>query len=96
MEFMPSKSLALPHWAPTDKFDIDGKARRGRRAQRQAMERHAAKAAWLNATSLPFTTIRKSFRFMCLSLPSTGPKMTKSEGDPNGLPGLFFRGRLGD
>jgi uncharacterized protein (TIGR03435 family) len=31
-----------------------------------------------------------------LSVAKDGPKLTKSEGDPNGLPGLFFRGRLGD
>jgi uncharacterized protein (TIGR03435 family) len=30
-----------------------------------------------------------------LSVAKTGPKVTKSEGDPNGLPGLFFHA-LGD
>jgi uncharacterized protein (TIGR03435 family) len=27
-----------------------------------------------------------------ITVGKTGPKLTKSEGDPNGLPGLFFRG----
>ena len=31
-----------------------------------------------------------------LTIAKGGPKLTKSDGDPNGLPGLFFRGRPGD
>ena len=27
-----------------------------------------------------------------IAVGKNGPKLTKSEGDPNGLPGLFFRG----
>jgi hypothetical protein len=34
--------------------------------------------------------------YVLSSLTKSGQKMTKSDGDPNGLPGLFFRGRLGD
>jgi uncharacterized protein (TIGR03435 family) len=39
---------------------------------------------------------KKELSVYVLSVAKTGPKLTKSEGDPNGLPGLFFRGRPGD
>jgi uncharacterized protein (TIGR03435 family) len=45
---------------------------------------------------LTFHHDKKELSVYVLSVAKTGPKLTKSEGDPNGLPGFFFRGRLGD
>jgi bla regulator protein blaR1 len=45
---------------------------------------------------LKFHQDKKELSVYVLSVAKSGPKLTKSEGDPNGLPGLFFRqlGRL--
>ena len=45
---------------------------------------------------LTFHRDKRELSVYVLSVAKGGPKLTKSEGDPNGLPGLFFRGRLGD
>jgi uncharacterized protein (TIGR03435 family) len=41
---------------------------------------------------LQFHHDQKELPVYALVVAGSGPKMTKSEGDPNGLPGLFFRG----
>jgi uncharacterized protein (TIGR03435 family) len=40
---------------------------------------------------LTFHHDKKELSVYALTVGKTGPKLTKSEGDPNGLPGLFFR-----
>ena len=45
---------------------------------------------------LTFHKEKKEIPVYVLSVAKSGPKLTKSDGDPNGLPGLFFRGKLGD
>jgi uncharacterized protein (TIGR03435 family) len=45
---------------------------------------------------LTFHPDKKELSVYVLSVAKGGPKLTKSEGDPNGLPGLFFRGKPGD
>jgi uncharacterized protein (TIGR03435 family) len=44
---------------------------------------------------LTFHHDKKELSVYVLSVAETGPKLSKSEGDPNGLPGLFFHA-LGD
>jgi uncharacterized protein (TIGR03435 family) len=44
---------------------------------------------------LTFHRDKKELSVYALTVGKTGPKLTASTGDPNGLPGLFFRG-LGD
>jgi uncharacterized protein (TIGR03435 family) len=39
---------------------------------------------------------KRELSIYALSVAKGGPKLAKSEGDPNGLPALFFRGKLGD
>jgi uncharacterized protein (TIGR03435 family) len=41
---------------------------------------------------LAFHRDKKELGVYAIVVAKTGPKMTKSQGDPNGLPGLFFRG----
>ena len=87
--------IGLPPWAETDKYDIDAKpdgegAPSGKQwkamIQKMVAERY----------KLTFHPDKKELSVYVLSVAKGGPKLTKSEGDPNGLPGLFFRGRLGD
>jgi uncharacterized protein (TIGR03435 family) len=87
--------IDLPPWAETDKYDIDAKpdgegAPSGKQwkamIQKMVAERY----------KLTFHPDKKELSVYVLSVAKGGPKLTKSEGDPNGLPGLFFRGKLGD
>jgi uncharacterized protein (TIGR03435 family) len=41
---------------------------------------------------LTFHKDKKELTVYAIVVGKNGPKLTKSEGDPNGLPGLFFRG----
>jgi uncharacterized protein (TIGR03435 family) len=41
---------------------------------------------------LTFHREKKELAVYAITVAKGGPKLTKSEGDPNGLPGLFFRG----
>jgi uncharacterized protein (TIGR03435 family) len=87
--------IGLPPWAETDRYDIDAKpdgegAPSGKQwkamIQKMVTERY----------KLTFHPDKKELSVYILSVAKGGPKLTKSEGDPNGLPGLFFRGKLGD
>ena len=87
--------IGLPPWAETDKYDIDAKpdgegAPSGKQwktmIQKMVAERY----------KLTFHPEKKELSVYVLSVAKGGPKLTKSEGDPNGLPGLFFRGKPGD
>jgi uncharacterized protein (TIGR03435 family) len=87
--------IGLPPWAETDKYDIDAKpdgegAPSGKQwkamIQKMVAERY----------KLTFHPDKKELSVYVLSVAKGGPKLTKNEGDPNGLPALFFHGRLGD
>ena len=41
---------------------------------------------------LTFHKDKRELSVYALTVGKSGPKLTKSQGDPNGLPGLFFRG----
>ena len=43
---------------------------------------------------LAFHHDKKELSVYALTVAKGGPKLNKSEGDPNGLPGLFFAGRM--
>jgi uncharacterized protein (TIGR03435 family) len=81
--------VGAPAWAETDKFDITAKPDgEGAPSQQQW------KAMWQRLAErfqLAFHHDKKELSVYVLSTGKTGPKLTKSEGDPNGLPGLFFR-----
>ena len=87
--------IGAPPWAETDKYDIaaepDGEGMPNDKQwkgmiQKLIVERY----------KFTFHRDKKELSVYVLSVAKTGPKLTKSEGDPNGLPGLFFRGRPGD
>jgi uncharacterized protein (TIGR03435 family) len=90
----PKQLVGAPAWAETEKYDItaqpDGE---GAPSQQQW------KAMWQKLLAerfkLAFHRDKKELSVYVLSVGKTGPKLTKSEGDPNGLPSLGFR-QLGD
>ena len=89
----PKQVIGAPDWAATDKFDID--------ASQTAKARPATSngRAWCRSCS-PSASVsihrdKKELSIYVLSVAKGGPKLAKSEGDPNGLPGLFFPRKAG-
>ncbi len=87
--------IGLPPWAETDKFDIDAKPD-GEGAPSSKQWKIMIQKMVVERYKLTFHPDKKELSVYVLSVAKGGPKLTKSEGDPNGLPGLFFRGKLGD
>jgi uncharacterized protein (TIGR03435 family) len=87
--------IGLPPWADTDKYDIDAKPD-GEGAPSSKQWKVMIQKMVAERFKLTFHREKKELPVYVLSVAKTGPKLTKSEGDPNGLPGLFFRGKLGD
>jgi len=87
--------IGIPAWAGTDKFDIEGKPE-GEGTPSDKQWKGMLQKLMADRFKLSFHREKRELPVYVLSVSKTGSKLTKSEGDPNGLPGLFFRGRLGD
>jgi uncharacterized protein (TIGR03435 family) len=87
--------INAPAWAATDKFDIDAKPD-GEGAPSDKQWKSMLRKLLVERYMLTFHRDKKELSVYVLSVAKTGPKLSKSDGDPNGLPGLFFRGGLGD
>jgi uncharacterized protein (TIGR03435 family) len=87
--------VGAPAWAGTDKFDVDGKPD-GEGAPSDTQWRGMMQKLIADRFKFTFHRDKKELSVYVLSVAKGGPKLTKSDGDPNGLPGLFFRGKLGD
>jgi uncharacterized protein (TIGR03435 family) len=89
---MQAKQLiGLPEWADTDKYDINAKPDiEGSPSKKQLQEMVQKLIA--DRYKLTFHRDKKDLSVYVLSIAKTGPKLTKSEGDPNGLPGFGLRG----
>jgi uncharacterized protein (TIGR03435 family) len=87
--------IGLPPWADTDKYDIDAEPD-GEGAPSGKQWKAMLQKLVAERFKLTFHQEKKELSVYVLSVAKGGPKLTKSEGDPNGLPGLFFRGKLGD
>ena len=86
--------IGAPPWVETDKFDItatpDGEGEPNDRQWKGMLQKLIT-----DRYKLAIHRDKKELSVYVLSVGKGGPKLTKSDGDPNGLPGLFFRG-LGD
>jgi uncharacterized protein (TIGR03435 family) len=87
--------IGAPDWAATAKFDIDAKPD-GEGAPNDKQWKAMLQKLIVERYKLTFHHEKKELSVYVLTVAKTGQKMTKSEGDPNGLPGLFFRQRLGN
>jgi uncharacterized protein (TIGR03435 family) len=87
--------VGLPAWADEDKYDIDAKPD-AEGAPSDKQWRSMLQKLMVERFQFKFHRDKKEMSVYVLSVAKSGPKLTKSEGDPNGLPGLFFRGKLGD
>jgi len=86
--------IGAPAWFDTDKFDIDAQPD-GEGAPNDKQWKGMMQKLVTERSKLTFHRDKRELSVYVLSAAKTGPKLTRSEGDPNGLPGLFFRA-LGD
>lgn len=86
--------VGAPAWFDTDKFDIDAQPD-GEGAPSDKQWRGMLQKLINERCKLSLHHDKRELSVYVLSAAKTGPKLSKSEGDPNGLPGLFFRA-MGD
>ena len=87
--------VGAPAWFDTEKFDLDAKPD-GEGAPNDAQSKGMMQKLLVERLQLKFHQDKKELSVYVLAVARGGQKLTRSEGDPNGLPGLFFRGRPGD
>jgi bla regulator protein blaR1 len=80
-----------PSWMSSDKFDISGQpdlpGTPSLNQWRGMMQKLLA-----DRFKLAFHRDRRELSVYAFTVAKSGPKMTKNDSDPNGLPALFFRG----
>jgi uncharacterized protein (TIGR03435 family) len=80
-----------PAWLETEKYDLsaqpDGEGQPSERQWKIMIQKLLAERF-----KLAFHRDKKELSVYAITVGKNGPKLTKSEGNPNGLPGLFFRG----
>jgi uncharacterized protein (TIGR03435 family) len=80
-----------PTWMETEKFDVAaqpaGEGQPNDRQWKTMLQKLLA-----DRFKLAFHRDKKELSVYAITVAKNGPKLTKSEGNPSGLPGLFFRG----
>jgi uncharacterized protein (TIGR03435 family) len=86
--------IGLPAWAETDKYDIDAQPNLpGAPSSRQW--KGMLQKLLVERFKVTFHRDKKELAVYVLSVAHGGPKLTKSDADPNGLPAMGFR-QLGE
>ncbi|WP_263350147.1 TIGR03435 family protein [Acidicapsa acidisoli] len=87
----PKQIVGAPAWVDTDKFDItaqpDAPGRPNDTQWKAMLQKLLA-----DRFQLTFHHDKKELPIYALEVAKSGSKLTKSQGDPNGLPSMFFRG----
>ncbi|MGB7760513.1 MAG: TIGR03435 family protein [Bryobacteraceae bacterium] len=80
-----------PAWLESEKYDLaakpDGEGQPNDKQWKTMVQKLLA-----DRFKLVFHRDKKELSVFAIVVGKNGPKLTKSAGDPNGLPGLFFRG----
>ena len=82
--------IGAPAWVNTDKYDFDAQPD-GEGAPSDRQWKGMLQKLLAERYKLTFHHDKRELSVYVLAIAKGGPKLTKSEGDPNGLPGLFFR-----
>jgi uncharacterized protein (TIGR03435 family) len=90
----PKQAIGTPPWAESEKYDIELKAE-GEGAPSGKQWKAMLQKLLTDRFKLVFHLQKKELPVYALSVRATGPKLTKSGGDPNGPPALEF-GALGN
>ena len=85
----PRQVTGGPAWLESDKFDITGKPEVPGQPNVTQLKIMIQKLL-ADRFQLKFHTEKKELGVYAITVGKTGSKLTKSESDPNGLPGLFF------
>jgi uncharacterized protein (TIGR03435 family) len=87
----PRQITGGPTWLETEKYDLeaqpDGEGQPNDKQWRNMLQKLLA-----DRFNLTFHREKRELSVYAIIVGKTGAKLTKSEGDPNGLPGLLFRG----
>ena len=87
----PRQIVGGPPWLDSEKFDLeaqpDGEGQPSDRQWKLMVQRLLA-----DRCKLAFHHEQKDLSVYALAVAKNGAKLAKSQGDPNGLPGLFFTG----
>jgi uncharacterized protein (TIGR03435 family) len=87
----PRQIAGAPAWLESDKYDIEAQPD-GEGAPNDKQWKTMLQKLVADRFKLTFHHDQKELSVYALVVGKNGPKLTKSEGDPNGLPGLFFSG----
>jgi len=87
----PKQIVGAPAWVDTDKFDITAQPDQPGRPNDKQWKAMLQKLL-ADRFQLTFHRDKKELSVYALEVAKSGSKLTKSQGDPNGLPGMFFRG----
>ena len=85
----PKEIVGAPSWVESDKFDLTGKPDVPGQPSVAQMKVMIQKLL-ADRLQLKFHREKKELNVYALTVVKGGPKFTKSERDPNSLPGLFF------
>ena len=87
----PKQITNAPGWLESDKYDLlakpDGEGQPNSNQWKTMLQKLLA-----DRFKLAFHRDKKELSVYAIVVGKTGAKLTKSEGDPNGLPALFFQG----
>jgi uncharacterized protein (TIGR03435 family) len=87
----PRQIIGAPAWVETEKYDLNGKPD-GEGQPSVDQWKAMMQKLLADRFQLKFHHEKKELPVFALVVAKTGPKVTKSEGDPNGAPSLLFRG----
>lgn len=87
----PKQIIGAPDWSESDRWDIQAEPE-PEGAPSGAQLRTMMQKLLADRYQLKFHRDKKELSVYAITVAKGGPKLTKSEGDPNGLPALFFRG----
>jgi uncharacterized protein (TIGR03435 family) len=80
-----------PPWMESDKYDVTGQPEsQGQPNERQL--RAMIQTLLTDRFKLTFRRETRELPIYAITVGTGGPKLTKNDSNPNGLPGLFFRG----
>jgi uncharacterized protein (TIGR03435 family) len=80
-----------PAWIETQKYDLAAQPEGEGQPSEKQWDMMVAKLL-ADRFKLSFHRDKKELSVYAIVVGKNGPKLTKSEGDPNGLPAMFFRG----
>jgi uncharacterized protein (TIGR03435 family) len=87
----PKQIVGAPVWVDTDKFDITAQPNAPGQPNDKQWKAMLQKLL-ADRFQLTFHHDKRELQVYALEVSKSGSKLTKSQGDPNGLPGMFFRG----